>query len=423
MRGHNWFAAGLTALLLSGGMAIAAAPPPPDDDDDDNAPPATAPRPPALEQQAVPPPVAVAPAAAPQPLPQSPAPPPLPPSPPPPPPVIQAPPPAPLPPPRPAVDTTPVSTDTIELGAEADQLRSAYAQHEGSLGALHGERNAQATQYYGLTSDIGRKLAIGAPPGDAMLTDELARARGALEQLHTNTAQIQAVSDQLTQDANTALHLAGRVSDRIGTPGIGQNERAALAAVEGKVSGAQAAIDQRLRETVAEIARQQRSLGVETQNLAQLERGIAAGALEPAADPTAAARPVAEPAPAPKGGKPGKPGTKTAAVEAPPADGPSKPLFVIGQDSTPSAYQHQLYAAVAAALRRSPNAGFVVRATTPARGSAASQALEASALQHRAADVVRSLSTFGLPRSRITVTQDTDASVAEPQIAVFASPG
>ncbi len=417
-----WFRAGVAAIVMAGGLAIAA-PPPADDDDDDNAPPAVTPHPPVPDTY-VPeapgplpkPPGPLAPGPLPQgarppgPLPTAPA-------------AVAAPvasaPPVVAPLPPPVADTTPVSAETVGLAGEADRLRDSFTQHDLSLTTLHSERNKQATDYYGLTSDIGRKLAIGVPPGDAALSDELARARGALDRLRTNTAQMQTVSDQLTDDATTALHLAGAVETKLGTPGIGANERAALTQVEGKVSAAQAAIDQRLRETLAAIGRGQRSLTVEAQNLAQLERGIASGALEPASE--AAPRPIAAASVEPPPGKPAKPGAKTPPNPQPPDPRPHS-LIVIPKDSTASAYQHQLYAAVAEALQHAPTADFTVRATTPARGSLANQTLEATALQHRAADVVRSLTTFGLPRARIAVTQASDAAISEPQIEVLVDP-
>jgi hypothetical protein len=401
----SWLAAAAAALILNS-WALASGS---DDDDDDATPP------PPAQQQQTPPPVAppvVAPLPpAPRPIAVEPVP------------VARPIVPAPLPPPP--ADTSPVSAETVQLAADADRLRGSFTEHDQSAASLHAERNGAATQYYGFTSDIGRKLAIGLPPDDPALTGELAQARVGLERLRTNTAQLITVSNELTDDATTALHLAGLVQQRLGVPGTLPNERAALAAAESKISAVQADIDQRLRGVLAEIGREQRALSVEGQNLDQLARGIASGGLEPELPATASEPP---PAPiavaAPHGGKPGKTAPKHPAVEpvaAPDLD--AKPLVTISRDSAGRSYEHQLYAAVADVLQRAPGAGFSVRAATPARASLATQTLEASDLQHRAADVVRSLTTFGLARSRISVVQTTDAAITEPQIQVFAEAG
>ncbi|HLY54172.1 MAG TPA: hypothetical protein VKS60_01360 [Stellaceae bacterium] len=253
MRRVSWVLAAVPAVMLQSAVLAA---PPPGDDDDDNAPPAAAPsaRP-----------------AAPAPAPPAPAP-------------LPQPPPPPSPAALPLPAAGPASPETATLAADADRLHDNLARQEQAVATLHAERGTEAAAYYGLTGEIGRRLATGAAPADPDLTAKLAQAHTALDRLGSNTAQLGAVSKQLTEDAATALRLAGLVQQRLATQPADQ---AALDGVDAKIAATQAEIDRKLRELLAEIAREQRSRGAETANLGRLEQAVAAGLPEPPAAGTA----------------------------------------------------------------------------------------------------------------------------------------
>ncbi len=311
-----------------------------------------------------------------------------------------------------------VSPRVTQLDTGADRLHDSYDLHTRQMATVHTNRAAQATEYYRSTGMISQSLATGAAPGDPNLVAQLEKARQALADLQGNTAQLNTISTGLTDDAASALYLSQQVRDELDAPGKPAVDRTALAGVEAKVSAVQSSIDQTLRDVLAEVARQNRSLAIEHQNLDVFSREIDSGALEPAAGPITA-RQAADMARVTAADEP-RSGKRPTAGD----DGlAGKPLVVIPRDSAGQSYEHQLYAAVAEILARSPNAKFTVRAATPSQTSGARWALEASDVQHKANDVMRSLATFGLPRSRITLTQGSDGSLSEPEVQVFAQAG
>jgi hypothetical protein len=93
-----------------------------------------------------------------------------------------------------------------------------------------------------------------------------------------------------------------------------------------------------------------------------------------------------------------------------------KPLIVV-RVSDDASYEHALYSAVSSVLSKRPEARFVVEASVQHNQNHTRAVLDASTAQRQADAVVRSLTAFGLPQTRV-ITANT-VTGADDRVRVY----
>ena len=78
-----------------------------------------------------------------------------------------------------------------------------------------------------------------------------------------------------------------------------------------------------------------------------------------------------------------------------------------------------LYTAINRALARRPQAGFDLVAVAPSAGNAAQSAAAANAARRNAENVLRSLTSMGLPASRVTLSAGTSNDARTNEVHIY----
>ncbi len=99
--------------------------------------------------------------------------------------------------------------------------------------------------------------------------------------------------------------------------------------------------------------------------------------------------------------------------------GQRQPLVVIRFHQRNVDYEQALFTVVSRALERKPNAGFELVAVAPNVGSAAQVSLATSKSRRNAEDVLRSLTTMGLPADRITLSATSSPLAQVNEVHVY----
>jgi hypothetical protein len=99
--------------------------------------------------------------------------------------------------------------------------------------------------------------------------------------------------------------------------------------------------------------------------------------------------------------------------------GQRRPLVVIRFDRPNVEFEQALYTAVSRALERKPQAAFDLVAVAPASGTAADVARSANVARRNAENVLRSLTSMGLPASRVTLSAGTSGEAQTNEVHIY----
>lgn len=303
------------------------------------------------------------------------------------------------------VTITPGADTGTQVNRTIQGIRSQVAGLETKLGAnaqrLGDLRNAGASaagSYQLAKAQITTRLQVGTTKGNPELVAQWNGAQTSLDLLSTNINALNALGTDVANDSSTAHFALNQIGATFNVSGAVDEDHRQLSLLQDETSQTLVMIDRLLSEVSEAVQRQTSYVANERGNLGVLAAAIKDGELY--------------------GGTPGV--TQAAAgnggIQLASA---GTPLVVIRFDRANVDYQQVLYAALNQALQSRPNAGFEVVAVSPTRGTAASVQIAQTASARYAQDVMRSMTSMGVPATRMSVASATDPGAASSEVRVF----
>jgi hypothetical protein len=221
-------------------------------------------------------------------------------------------------------------------------------------------------------------------------------------------AKLNSLSNQSAADSSLAAYILESVKAAYGLQGAVDEDHRQLRALESDVNRTVVLIDRLLNAISDDISRQSNYVSNERSNLVTLSLAIKNGELY---GQSLANRAFVTAAPAPRPTP--RPSASTGSI------GDRRPLVVIRFDRPNVPYEEALYTAVRRALERRPDAAFDLVAVAPNAGNAAQVALHSDASKRNAENVLRSLTSMGLPPERVSLSATTSASVQSDEVQLY----
>ena len=306
---------------------------------------------------------------------------------------------------------TPGSPSGTYVGAKVQALRGDLQRLQDNINRQNGELQQvrqslaqNAAGYYGLVGTINSRLQVGTTPGNPELLAQWNQAQGTLDRMSDDIAKLNSISNQAAQDSSLAAYILESVKAAYGLQGAVDEDHRQLRLLESDVNRTVVPIDQLLNALSDDVRRQTDYVNNERANLVTLSLAIKNGELY---GQSLANRAFATAAPAAVPQRAAAPG------------GDRRPLVVIRFDRPNVSYEQALYTAVRKALERRPEANFDLVAVAPNAGSPAQVALHTDASKRNAENVLRSLTTMGLPAERITLSATTSPSVQSNEVQIY----
>jgi hypothetical protein len=295
-----------------------------------------------------------------------------------------------------------VGQKVISLRGDLQRLQTNINQHNQELQSARQQMASDAAAYYTLVGTINSRLQVGTTPGNPQLVAQWNQAQAALDRLSSDIARLNAISNEAASDSALAAYVLESVRAAYSLQGAVDEDHRQLNILENDANRTVVLIDRLLNDLSGDISRQSNYVANERRNLTTLSLAIKNGELygqslsnraysTAAPQQTASTRPVA-------GGQ---------------------PLMTIRFDRPNVTYDQALYSAVSQALDRRPGAIFSVVAVSPASGSAAQVALNATNAKRNAESVVRTLTDMGLPADRISISATTSAAAQSNEVQVY----
>ena len=299
---------------------------------------------------------------------------------------------------------TVVGAKVVQMRTEMGRLQGSINQHNRQLQALRGQTVRHAQGYHGTVAAINSRLQVGTTPGNPVLITQWNAAQTQLDAISRDIALLNSLANRVASDSATSGYLLETTRATYGLAGAVDTDHRQLAVLEDEVNRTVVLVDRLLNDLSEDINRQSAYVGQERKNLTTLSIAVKNGELMGAslANRAFGATPVQ-----------GRRGGSIASL------GNRRPLVVIRFDRANVEYEQALYTAVSRALERSPQAAFDLVAVAPGRGSAAQVARGANSARRSAERVMRSLSSMGLPASRVSVSAGTSGQAQSAEVHVY----
>ncbi len=289
-----------------------------------------------------------------------------------------------------------------ELRGDLERLQSSIGNQNALLQDLRARSVQNAQLYHSTVAAIAAKLQVGTTPGNPVLVQQWNAAQTQLEQVSTDLAQMNSLSNDVASNAALSAYLLEATRASFGISGAIDEDHRQLAILEDEVNRTTVLIDRLLSELTEDVARQTNYLGQERSNLTTLALGVNNGELYGTSLGSRAYVAPAAPASAPGAGL---------------ASG--RPLVVIRFDRQNVQYEQALYDAVSKALERRPNAAFDLVAVAPAGGTPAEVALNSNNARRNAEGVLRTLTNMGMPPERVSLAATTSPNATTTEVHLY----
>ncbi len=302
---------------------------------------------------------------------------------------------------------TAVGTKVVQMRGELGQLQGGINQHNQELQQLRAQTVQHAQGYHGTVAAINSRLQVGTTPGNPVLTSQWNTAQTQLDALSRDIALMNSLANRVASDSATTSYLLETTRATYGLSGAVDEDHRQLAILEDEVNRTVVLVDRLLNELSEDINRQSGYVGRERKNLTTLSVAVKNGELMGAslANRAFGAAPF-QARVRPAGSAAVRPGGR-------------RPLVVIRFDRPNVEYEQALYTAVSRALERRPQAGFDLVAVAPGQGSAAQVARGANAARRNAENVLRSLTSMGLPASRVSLSAGTSGQAQAAEVHIY----
>lgn len=297
------------------------------------------------------------------------------------------------------------------LRADLARLKANLAQHQQDMTAAHNALQADSTAYFNTVAGINAKLQAGTTSGNPQLVAQWNQAQTTLDKVGEDIGRLNGVSTQAAADSSFAAYLLNATRSAFALQGAVDEDHRQLTQIQGDIDATTVQIDALLSALSDEIGRQSTYVANERDNLITLSQAIKNGQLYGPSLATRAFGPVTStPLPAP--------GQPRAAAPRPQAAA-AGPLVVIRFDRPDVSYEQALYTAVSRALERKPSATFELVAVAPNAGNSAEVAVNANASKRNAENVMRSLTSMGLPADRVSLSATTSGDIQNNEVRVY----
>ncbi|MDX1485240.1 MAG: hypothetical protein R3229_12245 [Alphaproteobacteria bacterium] len=301
---------------------------------------------------------------------------------------------------------TVVGAKVVQMRGELAQLQSGINQHNQELQQLRAQTVHHAQSYHGTVAAINSRLQVGTTPGNPVLISQWNTAQTQLDAISRDIAQLNSLANRVASDSSTSSYLLETTRATYGLSGAVDEDHRQLAILEDEVNRTVVLVDRLLNELSEDINRQSAYVGRERKNLTTLSVAVKNGELMGAslANRAFGAAPFQA-----------RPLSGSPAV----SPGARRPLVVIRFDRPNVEYEQALYTAVSRALERRPQAGFDLVAVAPGKGSAAQVARGANVARRSAESVLRSLTSMGLPASRVSLSAGTSGEAQTAEVHIY----
>lgn len=281
-----------------------------------------------------------------------------------------------------------------DLSAMQDQIMSAA----GKLSDLESSNAQFATTYFGDKAQITARLQLGTTRGNPHLVQKWNAAQSALDSLTGNINALNNLGQQISDISSHAHYLLNTIHATYNVSGAVDEDHRQLDVLDDETNQTIVIIDRLLTQATGDIQRQTAYVATERGSLTTLASAIQNGQLYGAG----------------VGG--------VLAAGAPPAAGiaaNTTPLVTIRFERAHVAYKQILYSALQQALKERPEATFSVVAISPTRGSAPAVQLAQTQAERHAREVLRAMTSMGIPSARLSLSSATDPNVHATEVRVF----
>jgi hypothetical protein len=310
---------------------------------------------------------------------------------------------------------TPGSSTGTAVGAKIGQMRGELArlqagvnEHNAALQKLRVQTVSHAQRYHGTVAAINSRLQVGTTPGNPVLVSQWSTAQTQLDGVSRDIAEMNSLANRVANDSSTSSYLLETTRATYGLAGAVDEDHRQLSILEDEVNRTTVLIDRLLNELSEDINRQSIYVGNERKNLTTLSIAIKNGELlgSSLANRAFDVQPYQA-----------RPNRRQ--VPAAAQSGQRRPLVVIRFDRPNVEFEQALYTAINRALERRPQAGFDLVAVAPSAGNAAQSASAANAARRNAENVLRSLTSMGLPASRVTLSAGTSNDARTNEVHIY----
>ena len=314
----------------------------------------------------------------------------------------------------PVESSVPDATPAPLSGVPTALLRRRAAELENELAGLAGVIEAQRSELQSLADGAAESAELyvaavdaangrmggGMPPDDPILASQWRAARGALKDVAAAySARLRALNNRIAVNRGMTAYLVESTK-------AARAVRAALGVDQGEIAG----VESRVARVIGENERLLAEIEFTFDRYAAYLDDAQAPLPGIAPPPAVAALPPPSALPLPP------------VLSPPPGGAPEGvPALVTIRFARPDvAYEDSLYEAVAAALRRRPDARFELVAVAPAASDSAEAQRNAEAAGRNAERVMETLLAMNLPPERIRLSFTTSAEIAASEVRLFA---
>ncbi len=290
-----------------------------------------------------------------------------------------------------------------ELRGDLARLQSRMSEHNTQLQGQRATARQSANTYHSLIGDVNSRLQLGTTPGNPELVAEWNQAQVELDKVGESISILNGLSNEAASTSALAAFLLESTRATFELRGAVEEDHRQLAILEDEVNKTVVVIERLLNELSEDVSRTQNYFTAERSNLTAMQIAIDNGEY---IGGSLASRAYGIPAPPPAGG-------------AASLVGQRQPLVVIRFADPNVQYEQALFSVVNRALERRPNAGFDLVAITPNLGTAAQISLATTKSRRNAENVLRSLTSMGLPADRITLTATSSAQAQGNEVHVY----
>ena len=312
------------------------------------------------------------------------------------------------------------STGTA-VGARVQQMRSDFVrlmgeltQQSTQLQGIRAQATQDAQQYYTLVAGISARLQVGTTPGNPELVAAWNQAQTQLERLNTDLSQMNTLATTVSGTSSQATFLLESVRATYGVSGAVDEDHRQLKIMENEINQSIVLVDRLLSETSQDIARQTAYVAAERNNLVTLNLAVKNGRL---LGPSVTNRTFQQSSVAPTPTL--APGVRSASPSPMASLANRRPLLIVRFNQPRVQYEQALYASIAEALQRKPDATFDLLAVAPARGSIADVSLNSSASKRHAENVLRSMTEMGVNPNRVGLASTTSAAAQNNEVHLY----
>lgn len=311
---------------------------------------------------------------------------------------------------KPGVETL-VSRKINDLASDLFHLQKNIRGYASQLRRLEAENEVEANVYYASIARISSQLQSGSTPGNPLLIERWNHAQTNLNTLAQSSSLLNDLSTDISNEASKAAYLLESARSTFNLSGAVEKDHTNLVALEDDINQTIVRIDRLLNTVNDEMSRRNTYLRSERLNMQALSLSIANGELYGQSLSNQLFKRATS--------------ASSVAPSQPPVVNPNgkllgrRPLVVIRFDRPNVQYKQPVYSAISQVLERFPAAQFDLVAVSPVNGNPAEVALASTAARKNGEDVLRSLSSMGLPLERVNLNAATSNSIQSSEVHLY----